>query len=187
MDNRIIVLVGLSATGKDTVSKILKDQYKYNLIAPVTTRPMKDGEVEGFPYKFVDVKTFKKWVEEGLFIETRYYDTFCNGEKDIWYYGSLKKDVEDDAKHVIVLDFDGYQSFKQAFGNRVVGVYLYLDYDERYERAKKRAGFEEKEWNRRLADDNRRIVRVNFDEYDIVIENLNSLETAEKIIEKIER
>ena len=51
---KIYCVMGKSSSGKDTVYKKLKEQYKeFRLIVPYTTRPIREGEKDGVEYYFV--------------------------------------------------------------------------------------------------------------------------------------
>ena len=52
---KIYCVMGKSSSGKDTVYKKLKEQYKeFRLIVPYTTRPIREGEKDGVEYYFVE-------------------------------------------------------------------------------------------------------------------------------------
>ena len=65
----LIVFSGPSGSGKDTVLAELKSR-KINLrqSISVTTRNMRDGEVDGVDYYFTSVQEFEKNIEEGYFL-----------------------------------------------------------------------------------------------------------------------
>ena len=57
---KIYCVMGKSSSGKDTVYKKLKEQYKeFRLIVPYTTRPIREGEKDGVEYYFVDPEQFR--------------------------------------------------------------------------------------------------------------------------------
>lgn len=49
----IITLSGPSLSGKTELSKILNNEYQYNAIVSVTTRPMRKQETDGIDYHFI--------------------------------------------------------------------------------------------------------------------------------------
>ncbi|MBR2037436.1 MAG: guanylate kinase, partial [Lachnospiraceae bacterium] len=57
---KLIVLMGKSATGKDTIYKLLQADKSLNLqqLVPYTTRPMRAGERDGEAYYFVTEEEF---------------------------------------------------------------------------------------------------------------------------------
>ncbi|MBO7715540.1 MAG: hypothetical protein J6S85_18400, partial [Methanobrevibacter sp.] len=46
----IVILMGMSSVGKDTVREVLENKYGYKNIVSYTSRPMRVGEIEGVGY-----------------------------------------------------------------------------------------------------------------------------------------
>ena len=80
----IFVLMGKSATGKDTVYETLSKHLVdcVQPMVPYTTRPIREGEQEGKEYHFVTRAEMLLLEEEGKIIEQRVYHTV----KGDWYY-----------------------------------------------------------------------------------------------------
>ncbi len=79
----LIILTGPTAAGKDTIMKALL-QKRANLIRMVTTnsRPVREGEVEGTDYHFVDREEFEKLISEDAFVEwVEYLGHYKGGQK----------------------------------------------------------------------------------------------------------
>ena len=151
MEDSIIVLVGFSASGKDSIASYLKDNYNYNFIVSVTNRPMRPNESQGNPYNFVTFNDFIQLIDTDKLIEYRTYDTVHG----TWFYGVKKDAVLPNNKYVVVLDLWGLSEFKKYFGGRVKSFFIQVDNETRENRAKSRGGFDLAEWNRRLEDDKR--------------------------------
>ena len=102
---KILVLVGCSASGKDTVMNWLVREFEVKPVISYTTRPIRDCEQDGREYHFVTEEEFERMKNNGEFVETRAYNT-VNGN---WYYGLPKNgiDLEDDNNYITILDFDG--------------------------------------------------------------------------------
>lgn len=60
----MIVLVGKSCSGKDSVAKILCSM-GYSRVATCTTRPMRIGETDGVDYYFITQSEFMNMIEKG--------------------------------------------------------------------------------------------------------------------------
>ena len=148
------IYMGKSAAGKDYFyRRALKEECLLPVIS-TTTRPMRPGEKDGVDYFFVDRKEFLRRQNKNQFLEWRSYKTSVGGKEDVWYYGSpLLKDINI-KDYVIILDPDGVKDTLKAYGSENCFVYYVTADDKiRKERALSRGGFDENEWNRRLADD----------------------------------
>lgn len=152
-ENKIVVLVGKSCSGKDTTARMLETEYGFKFVVSTTTRPMRQGESEGNPYYFVTNEEFKQKIDNDEMIEYREYHTLVDNIPSVWYYGAEKKEIDDNTKHIAVLDIIGLDEFVKNFKSRVVSFYLNVDDDIRKERCINRGDFNEFEWNRRLSDD----------------------------------
>lgn len=93
-NKKLFLLVGKSASGKDTFMNMLLSDFKE--IKPLvshTTRPMRTGEKDGETYHFVDDATFEEMLDNGEFLETTSYT--IESENKIYKYGLSKKEVMD--------------------------------------------------------------------------------------------
>ena len=146
----MIIIVGKTASGKDTVVKKLVDDYKYTKIITYATRPVRKGEKQDITYHFISDDEFNQKINEGFFAEYKAYDT----EFGIWYYGTALEDLENaDDKSVIILTPAGYRDVKNKLENEnITCIYLYANNATLKERLAKR-GDDSKEADRRLAHD----------------------------------
>ena len=152
MENKIIILAGFSASGKDTVARAIEKRGA-NFIISHTTRPIRDYETEGNPYHFITADEFIDMAYKGEFIEHRKYETILNGKEETWHYGVHKDAVENHKPYVVVLDMLGVREFKKYFGDRCIVFFLDADVETRRQRIKDRGDYDEGEFNRRQADD----------------------------------
>lgn len=85
----LVVISGPSGVGKGTVRKALFDIPNHDLVYSVsmTTRPPRDGEVDGVDYYFVSKEEFLKRIVEDKFLE---WAEFVGN-----YYGTPKDKVEE--------------------------------------------------------------------------------------------
>ena len=78
-----------------------------------TTRPMREGEVDGQHYHFVDKEAFEKDIEKNLFLE--HADVFGN------YYGTSHTAVNDQLSQgidvILEIDWQGAQQIRQLAPN----------------------------------------------------------------------
>lgn len=98
----LIVLSGPSGVGKGTVRKALFNMDAHDLTYSVsmTTRPIREGEVDGVDYYFVSKEDFEKRISENGFLE---YEQFFGN-----YYGTPRDKVEQqlDLGHEVVLEIE---------------------------------------------------------------------------------
>ena len=162
----MIIILGKSGSGKDSVTKKLVNFYGYKKIITWTTRPMRPGEKQDVTYHYTDKETFKKKIDEGFFAEWKKYDS----EFGTWYYGTALLDVTtfNDNK-IIILTPDGYRDIKDIISEDTLTVYLKSNNRVLKKRLKKR-GDNIKEIKRRLKHDKKDFKGIEK-EVDVVIEN----------------
>ena len=141
---KIYCVMGKSSSGKDTVYKKLKEQYKeFRLIVPYTTRPIREGEKDGVEYYFVDPAQFRAMKEDGKVIESRSYNTKCG----IWTYFTADDGQIDlsAADYLLIGTLVSYQALREYFGEEaIVPVYLEVEDGLRLARALERERRQEK-------------------------------------------
>ena len=69
----IIVLVGKAATGKDEIETQLEKNFGVRRLVSHTSRPKRDGEVDGENYYFTTKQVIDKMIKEGHTIEHTSY------------------------------------------------------------------------------------------------------------------
>ena len=115
---KIVIIVGATCSGKDTLARKLVNEFGYKMVVSTTSRPMRNGEVEGREYHFVTKEKSKEMLEKDMFIEHREYEV-QNG--DVWIYG-ITKDQFDSGKHVAIVDFNGMKSLLEYFKDKDVDI-----------------------------------------------------------------
>ena len=163
---KIYCVMGKSSSGKDTVYKKLKEQYKeFRLIVPYTTRPIREGEKDGVEYYFVDPEQFRAMKEDGKVIESRSYNTKCG----IWTYFTADDGQIDlsAADYLLIGTLVSYQALREYFGEEaIVPVYLEVEDGLRLARALERERRQEKpkyaEMCRRFLADEEDFSEVNL-------------------------
>lgn len=150
--HKIIILCGQSACGKNTIEEKLVNNH-FERIVTNTTRPPREGEIDGKDYNFITDFDFYALIAQNKMIEWRKYNT----EFGVWYYGASSQNI-DLTKHdyVVILTLDGAQAFIEYFG-RENCIVFYIDCPKsiREKRAKSRdpKGFNQEEWDRRAKAD----------------------------------
>lgn len=116
----MLVLMGKSASGKDTLRDILVKKHGFHSVVTYTSRPMRKGEIADVTYHYISKEEFLGKIKSGFFAEWKKYPV---GD-DVWYYGSAKEDLEKaDEKSVIILTPDGVRDVKK---NGIKGTVIYL-------------------------------------------------------------
>lgn len=136
--NKIFVLMGKSATGKDTLYKELlkKKDLGIKPVISYTTRPIREGEKEGTEYHFVEKDTYEKLKQEGKVIEYRDYNTVHG----VWSYFTVNDSQFQGEENVLLINtLEGYEQFVSYFGKeKVIPLYIELEDGMRLSRALRR-------------------------------------------------
>ena len=88
MKKKRLILVGKGGSDKDHARKISENIVGAKYAVSYTSRPPREGEVEGVDYYFVDEKFFTDGIESEMWYE---YVIF-NG----WYYGTTNEQFQND-------------------------------------------------------------------------------------------
>ena len=158
-ENKLIILVAESNAGKDTTLNAFVDMYDVKKVVSHTSRPMRSYEKEGVDYHFISREQFIQMEKDGLFIESRHYNTIQDGQDTVWYYGVAKSEINlEEASSIIIVDLHGLGELEDYFGKESI-ISFYLDVDEgvRMNRALNR-GDNKEEVIRRFEDD-----RIKFE------------------------
>lgn len=152
---KIYVLMGKSASGKDTVYKKVKEREPgLSGFVMYTTRPIRDGETDGVAYHFVTPDFVKSAEEAGKLIEKRTYDTVYGP----WIYATIDDGQIDLSKgdYLVPGTPESYHQLKKYFGSEsVVPVYIEVEDGERLLRA---IGREKQQKNPKYAEMCRRFL-----------------------------
>lgn len=137
--SKIFIVMGKSATGKDTIFKQLieNEELKLKSVVGYTTRPIRKGETNGVEYYFVSDEQLKEWEEKNLIIEHRAYDTMHG----IWNYFTLDDGQIDlnSSNYLFIGTLEAYEQIRNYYGSDVViPIYIEVDDEVRLERALKR-------------------------------------------------
>lgn len=97
-----IVVSAPSGAGKTTLCKLIAQKYKKEIVYSIsaTTRKPRKNEKDGVNYYFLTEEKFKKWIDEGKFIEWAIVHNH--------YYGTPKKTFDETLKkgYNIIMDID---------------------------------------------------------------------------------
>ena len=167
---KLFVVMGKSATGKDTIYKEIVKRNNMNLLPVVmyTTRPIREGEVNGREYNFVDENTKQKIEKKGKILEIRTYNTV---EGPWHYFTADDENWEDDHDHIMIGTLESYAEIRKNCSNiEIIPIYIEVEDGERLNRALIR---EKKEKNPNYEELCRRFIA---DTHDFSQDKIKSLE-----------
>lgn len=135
---KIFYIMGKSSSGKDSIFKEVQKRIpELNDIILYTTRPIREGEMEGVEYHFVDEEELHRLEEKGCVIEQRAYHTKCG----IWkYFTSDDGQVNLEENYYLVIGtLESYEAMKRYYGmDFLVPLYIEVEDGLRLSRALER-------------------------------------------------
>jgi len=171
MKQKIITITGASCSGKTTFQEKLINEYGFANLVSSTTRPKREGEVEGKTYYFVSKESFEQMIERRELTQS----VFFSGN----YYGVTNNEAIlkslDGAPILTIVEPTGvlqYQRFAEENDWEFKSIYIDVDLDlavsRMFERDKNMATFEERLNNLKNVE----MTWRNID-YDIIIPSYN--------------
>lgn len=105
---RLFMICGEAGTGKDTILRkvVSSAPAHFNEIVSYTTRPPREGEIEGINYHFVTGEKFAEMVINGEMIEASVFNDWC--------YGTAKSSMMDDKINIGVFNPEGIYSILES-------------------------------------------------------------------------
>ena len=191
---KIYCVMGKSSSGKDTIYTRLMSRKDFNLkkIIPYTTRPIREGEVDGENYHFCTEDQLKKLEAAGKIIELRAYDTVYG----VWRYFTVDDGQIDLNKnsYMLIGTLDTYTGIREYFGkDAVVPIYIEVEDGERLQRALNREKLETEpkyaELCRRFLADSKDFSEENLAkaQIDVRFQNLILEDTIQNVRDYISR
>lgn len=121
MKPRVFVITGPSGVGKGTLIKRLRERIpELELSVSATTRPPREGEVDGRDYHFLSPEEFDRRAQRGDFLE---YATFSGNR-----YGTLRTEVErtlaEGTSVVLEIEVQGARQVRAAMGDEAVLIFI---------------------------------------------------------------
>jgi len=117
----ILVLSGPSGAGKSSlINKVTEMIGPYYFSISTTTRPMREGEVDGVHYHFVDELTFKQEIDEEYFLEY----AIVHGN----YYGTsiipVKQALAEGKLVIFDIDVQGHDAVTHRLGDITTSAFI---------------------------------------------------------------
>ncbi len=174
----LIIISGPSGVGKGTVRKALFEMEGHDLVYSIsmTTRPKREGEVDGVDYFFVSVEEFEKRIEEDKFLE---YAKFVGH-----YYGTPKDKIDEQLANgkEVVLEIE-VQGANQVREKAKDGVFIFIAPPSRsalYRRLLRRGTDTNDSIQRRMDKANREFPLAH--KYDYIVVNDEVRNAADRIM-----
>lgn len=158
-NNEKIVIVGKSGSGKDYLLSRLKD-VGYKSAVKITTRPKREGEIDGINYHFIKNEEFTNRLNSDDIIINQKF----NIEGDIWQYGYDR--ISFTSSNVFILTPNEVLQMSKEDREQCCIIYLDIDRDIRMDRIVERNDNNDT-LDRRLKTDD--IDFQNFNDYDVRI------------------
>lgn len=193
---KIVILMGASNSGKDTIfARLIKENpYQLQKIVLCTTRPIRDGEVEAREYYFKTLLQMEEMKRQNQIIELRSYNTMHG----IWHYFTGTQNIDLTQNNYITINtLVGYDQFITYYGkDHILPILLQVDDGVRLQRALDRertqANPKYEEMCRRFLADAKDFSLENIQKRNIpqdnIIDNSNdfedTLQEVNKVLEK---
>lgn len=182
--NKILIISGPSGVGKSTICKRIFNNKNLNLVPSIsfTTRPIRNGEINGVDYNFVSVDEFKNMIVHDDLIE---YIKFQDN-----YYGTSKNQclkVLNDSNHHLILEIDviGAEAFKNQF-EKVVSIFLIPNsFETLQNRIKKRGAETPEQITARMHKATSEMMEKSKYDYQVINNDLDA--TVEQVIRIIKQ
>jgi len=174
----LVIISGPSGVGKGTVRKALFEMEGHDLVYSIsmTTRPQREGEVDGVDYFFVSVEEFEKRIKEDKFLE---YAKFVGH-----YYGTPKDKIDEQLANgkEVVLEIE-VQGANQVREKAKDGVFIFIAPPSRnalYRRLLRRGTENKTSINKRMDKANREFPLAH--RYDYIVVNDEVTNAADRIM-----
>jgi len=181
----VLVLSGPSGAGKSTIIKnIESDIGEFYFSISTTTRPKRDGEIDGVHYHFVNEEEFKKDIEDDNFLEY----AVVHGN----YYGTslkpVKKALHEGKLVLFDIDVQGNNAIKNRLGDITTSVFVSPPtLSELEKRLHSRATDSKEVIEARLEMAKKEIQRVSEYEFIVINDDLKKASQELKLIANVAR
>ncbi|WP_457606947.1 guanylate kinase [Nitratifractor sp.] len=167
MSGAILILSGPSGAGKSTIIQRAEPRIgDFYFSISTTTRPPREGEVNGVDYYFTDVENFEREVAAGEFLE--YARVHGN------YYGTSLKPVREalaEGKLVIFdIDVQGHRLARKRMGDLITSAFITPPTLAELERRLRHRSTDSEETIRKRLENAREELEA-LEEYDYLIVN----------------
>lgn len=174
----ILVLSGPSGAGKSSLISRITDHIGPTYFSiSTTTRPIREGEVDGVHYHFVSVDEFKREIEQEMFLEYavvhgNYYGTSL---------GAVKNALKEGKLVIFDIDVQGHDAVQSRLSDITTSVFITTPtLEELKKRLHNRSTDSEEVIGKRIDMAKREVQRIS--EYDFLVVNDNLEEASEILV-----
>lgn len=136
---KIFAVIGKSCAGKDTLLKEIQKETSnlsnLPIIISYTTRPARQGEVDGKDYKFISDEKFLNMAINKKFAD---FSSYSVVQDFIWYYGLSKEDLEKHPYAILITNPKTLKTLQKQYGDKIVAINLETTPEQRILRYLKR-------------------------------------------------
>lgn len=163
----LMILSGCSGVGKNTIiNKLLRESDRFEFMPTFTTRAMREGEKEGYPYHYTTKEDFERRIADGEFYE---YEKVHDN-----YYGTNKLILNEKKKtgKILIKDIDvlGTLNLERKMAQYIKIVTIFLDVGSKQVLIKRLIGRGEKDIELRMKRYDMEVSHAH--EYQYVINNV---------------
>ena len=117
----ILILCGKAASGKDTLKRYIVEALElsgieFNNVVNTTTRPPREGEVDGVNYHFCSAEEMTKKILNDEMAEAVLFND--------WVYGTENKALSEDKLNVGIFNLEGIEALRQNPNHNIFAIYL---------------------------------------------------------------
>ena len=180
----ILILCGKAASGKDTLKRYIVEALElsgieFNNVVNTTTRPPREGEVDGVNYHFCSAEEMTKKILNDEMAEAVLFND--------WVYGTENKALSEDKLNVGIFNLEGIEALRQNPNHNIFAVYLDVEDSVRLIRYLNRENMTKEKINemfRRYKADEIDFVDVDdLVDYKLTIEdNENKMVVADRVL-----
>lgn len=187
----LIVIAGPAGSGKSTLcDRLVQERPEFSRVVTTTTRPPREGEINGVHYHFFTPIVFREKVTTGEFLEWAQ----VHGKLENRLYGTLKSSVLQPLgagqNLVMSIDVQGVESLRKVaqahagLRRAMTTIFIVLDHESLVQRMQRRADHPE-EIARRIATAEAEILEAP--KFDFVIESRTRDEDFAELLRIVEK
>ena len=180
---KFIIISGPSGVGKGTICNVLLKELNAWFSVSMTTRTIREGEIDGVNYYFISKEEFRRRIEEGKLLEYNIYnDNYYGTPKDI-----VLEKMEEGTNVILEIDVNGARNIKNIFPDALLIYIAPPSIDVLRERLISRGTENLETIENRLKIADNELKQIDFYDYVVINDNLDkAIDDVKNIILKEE-